>query len=52
MFAQAKCTSRLHTLQAIELFFVHLAGIAFKQIMQKSVLEGEDEELDKEVPVL
>lgn len=45
MLAHFKCTSRLHVLQAIELFFVHLDGIGCKQIMQKSVSEGEEEEV-------
>lgn len=45
MLAHFKCTSRLHVLHVIELFFVHLAGIGCKQIMQKSVSEGEEEEL-------
>lgn len=45
MCAQAKCTSRLHVLHAIELFLVNLEGIDFKQIVQKYLSEGEDEEV-------
>lgn len=36
MPAHFKCTSRLQTLQAIELLTVHLFGIFLRQMMQKS----------------